>query len=372
MKTSWLGGQFSLALCLVLLAEVGWAQPPFISLDPPRPGWGATPLSTVIGAQSSYMYAVGTCRVNTAIAREINARAVEQEIKNSVESVDAYFKRRELNREGRAKENPNHWERVKKLQEQREETLRYRYQELLKGGDESLTDELNRILRELAGPTLAEEFLYSGAPLNDSRLDAKLESFELEKIWLTDGGRKGSQLAFRASQGDVMECRWPLARRGPECESARTHFERAREDTLAALRTGKAPVTQDQYKELLRAVDELLISLDTEYPKERRLDVKEFGTYRAGKVFLQSLLVQVNRLANADDTSLFERSSTFKGDSIVDLLRHMYHNGFMFAPPKAGAEETYRKLFKTMRELYLALVSEPAMEPPVEKAEKKS
>jgi hypothetical protein len=371
MKSPTRWGRFSLVFWLVLMCGASWAQRPFIELRPPRPGWGSTPLSTVIGAQSSYIYAVGTCRVNTAIAREINARAVQQEIQNSVEAVDAYFKRRELNREARAKENPNHWERMKKLQEQREETLRYRYQELLKGGDESLTDELNRILRELAGPTLAEEFLYSGAPLADSRLDAKIEPFEVDKIWLTDGGRKGSQLTFRAGQGDVMECRWPLGLRGPECALARNHFEQARDETLAALRAGKTPVTQQQYKELLLAIDELLTSLETEYPKERRLDVKEFGTYRASKVFLQSLLVQVNRLANSDDTSLFDRSTAFHGDSVVDLLRYMYHNGFLFAPPKPGAEETYRKLFKTMRELYLNLVAEPTLEPPVEPAEKK-
>ena len=34
----------------------------------------------------------------------------------------------------------------------------------------------------------------------------------------------------------------------------------------------------------------------------------------------------------------------------------------MFAEPKPGGEETYRKLFKTLRELYLNLASEPPVE----------
>jgi hypothetical protein len=351
---------------MLLASSVGWAQPT-ITVRPPHPGWGATPLSSVIGAQSSYVYAVGTCRLNTAMAREINARAVEQEIKNAVEYVDAYFKQRELNRQWRAKEDPNHWERTKKLMQQHEETLRYRYQELLKGGDESLTTELNWMLRELAGPTLAEEFLYSGAPLADSRLDTKLQPFEVEKIWLTDGGRKGSQLMFRANQASALESRWPPALREADCEPGRAAFEQARDDTLAALRLGKAPVTPDQQKQLMKALDELFVSLDAAYPKTRRQDPAEFMAYNSAKRFLQSLLVQVHRLANSDDTSLFERSLIFKGDSVVDLLRHMYQNGFMFASPKAGGEEIYRKLFKSLRELYTNLISEPSLEKPAEK-----
>lgn len=367
-STTSLVGWFIL-LAVVAVPAAGQAQTPTIEMRPPRPGWGATPLSTVIGAQSSYVYAVGTCRLNTAMAREIRARAVEQEIKNAVEYVDAYFKRREINREARAKENPNHWERGKKLMSQHEELLRYRYQELLKAGDETVTDELNWLLRELSGPSLAEEFLFSGAPLSDSRLDTKLQPFEVEQVWLTDGGRKGSQLQFRAASGDTVESRWPPALRSADCASAREEFERARDGTLAALRAGKVPVTPDQQKELMRTLDELFVFLEAAYPKQRRQDPAEFMDYHASKRFLQTLLVQVHRLANSDDTSLFERSASFKGDSVVDLLRHMYQNGFMFARPKPGGDELYRKLFKTMRELYLNVAAEAPMR---DAAEKKS
>jgi hypothetical protein len=351
----------------VWTAGAAWAQAPSIQLYPPRPGWGSTPLSTVIGAQSSYVYAVGTCRLNTAMAREINARAVEQEIKNAVEYVDAYFKRRDINREARAKENPNHWERTKKLMNQHEELLRYRYQELLKAGDETVTTELNWLLRELSGPTLAEEFLFSGAPLRDSRLDTKLQPFELEQVWLTDGGRKGSQLQFRAASGATLETRWPPALRGEACAVARASFEQAREAAQAALQAGKGPVTPDQQKGLLRGLDELFVALEQAYPKERRHDPAEFMDYQSSKRFLQTLLVQVHRLVNSDDTSLFERSANFKGDSLMDLLTHMYRNGFMFAQPKPGGEELYRKLFKSMRELYLNVAAEAPLQEPAEK-----
>ena len=362
MRLTFLLRSAASVLVLLGLADFCRAQPT-ISLEAPRAGWrsGATPLSSVIQAQASYVYAQGTFLVNAATAREINARAVEQEIKNAVAYVDAYFKRRELNREWRAKENPDHWERTKKLMERHEEMLRYRYQELMKG---DVTGELNWMLRELSGPTLAEEFLYSGAPLADSRLDEKLLTREIDKIWLTDGGSKGSQLLLRAGEGSVLESRWPPALRNPECDLARADFEKARDEVLAALRTGKAPVSHEQQKELMAALNELFESLEVAYPKgsDRRKDPMEFGMYSAGKRFVQSLLAQVHRLVNSDDTTLFERSLAFKGDSVVDLLRHMYHNGLMFASPKPGGEETYRKMFKTMRELYLNLISEPSTE----------
>lgn len=353
----------ALAIVAVLFVTRGaLAQAPVISLESPHPGWGATPLSSVIGAQSSYVYAQGTFLVNRAVAREINARAFEHELDNALKYVDVYFKRRALNREWRAKEDPNHWERMRKLMSQHEEMLRYRYQELLQPGkEETLTNELNWMLRELAGPTLAEEFLYSGAPLADSQLDTKLLPYETEKIWFTDGGTKGSQLIMRAGQSGMLESRWPPALRGPESDVARADFERARDQVLASLRAGKAPVTHDQQIELMRALDGLFVSLEEAYPKTRRIDPAEFMTYNSGKRFVQSLMAQVHRLVNSDDTSLFERSLAFNGDSVVDLVRHMYQNGFMYAPPKPGGEETYRKLFKTMRELYLNLISEPAV-----------
>ena len=49
-------------------------------------------------AQASYVAAYGNMVESVAVARKINAEAVALEIQNSVDYVDAYFKRREMNR----------------------------------------------------------------------------------------------------------------------------------------------------------------------------------------------------------------------------------------------------------------------------------
>ena len=71
---------------------------------------GATPLSTMIDAQAHYLVAYGDCLESMAIARKIHAEAYQIELRNAVDEVDAYFKRRELNRLWRRKENPDFME----------------------------------------------------------------------------------------------------------------------------------------------------------------------------------------------------------------------------------------------------------------------
>ena len=66
-----------------------------------------------IEAEAQYVAAYGDMVESVAIARKINAQAVALEIQNSIDYVDAYFKRRELNRQWRAKENPNYLESEK-------------------------------------------------------------------------------------------------------------------------------------------------------------------------------------------------------------------------------------------------------------------
>ncbi len=83
------------------------------------PAIGGTPLSFQIQAEAQYLTARGDLMESVAIARKVNAEAVAKEIQNSIEYVDAYFRRRELNRQWRAKENPNHLQREENLQKVR-------------------------------------------------------------------------------------------------------------------------------------------------------------------------------------------------------------------------------------------------------------
>ena len=72
------------------------------------PAFGGTPLSHQIHAEAAYVAAYGDMVKSVAMRRKINAQAVALEIQNLVAYVDAYFKRREINREARAKEDPSY------------------------------------------------------------------------------------------------------------------------------------------------------------------------------------------------------------------------------------------------------------------------
>ena len=92
---------FGAAICLLTTGARGQTQrPDHIFL--PRAA-GATPLSTVIEAQAKYVAAHGDFLESVATARKIHAEAFALEIENSVRYVDAYFERREKNREWAAK-----------------------------------------------------------------------------------------------------------------------------------------------------------------------------------------------------------------------------------------------------------------------------
>ena len=91
------------------------------------PAFGATPMSTLVDAQARYLVAQGDCMEYFAVARKINAEAYAVELKNSVDEVDAYFKRRELNRLWRRKENPSYLDHLKLAENTREKVMREQF-----------------------------------------------------------------------------------------------------------------------------------------------------------------------------------------------------------------------------------------------------
>jgi len=183
---------------------------------------------------------------------------------------------------------------------------------------------------------------------------------DVTQIWLTDGGSKGSQLVFSAAEGNVMETRWPPALRSRECDAARQNFEQARDAAIQELRAGSGQMTRETEERLLGSVDGLFVALEDAYPEPwRKQNPKEILPYIMGKRYIQSLLAQVSRARTTEDRSVFDQSRKFQGDSVVDLLQHMYRNGLLFSSPHAGGEELYKRLFMTMRNLYLNLVTEP-------------
>ncbi len=80
------------------------------------PAVDGTPLSFQVHEQAAYFSAYGNTVESMAAARKLNAEAAALEIQRSIDAVDAYFKRQELNKAHRKYElDPQ--EREKRRQE---------------------------------------------------------------------------------------------------------------------------------------------------------------------------------------------------------------------------------------------------------------
>jgi hypothetical protein len=345
-----------LPLCLVCvalgMAEPAWGQARQHVFLPPA--YGATPLSTIINAEAAYVAAYGDMVESVAMARKINAEAAALEIQNAVDYVAAYFKRRELNREGRKKEFQTYLDAEKHRQAVIKERVEKQYQDLLRG---DVTSPLNWLLRELSGPVVAYRYLPADQALAHSQLDQTLDGTDLEQIRLTDGGPKGSRLEFTAADGKVLQTPWPLALRGDKCAKARENFERSRDCVVKELQEKSQPSHESQER-LLQDVNALFLALEDAYPREKRKDPAEFLNYGAAKRFLQSTLAASHRAITTTDSHVFGGGLRFQGDSVVGLLEHMYQSGLEFAPPQPGGERVYKHLFEGLRTLYMRVGAE--------------
>jgi hypothetical protein len=315
------------------------------------PAFGGTPLSHQIQAEASYVASCGDLVKSAAWARKVNAEAVALEIQNSIAYVDAYFKRRELNRDWRHKENPNHLESEKRRQEVLKRQVETQYQDLLRG---DVTSPLNWLLRELSDPVVAYHYLPPGQTLIHASLDRAITPGDLTQIRLTDGGSKASRLVFSAADGKPLEHHWPLGLRGPECAPARENYQRAMDEIVAEIKR-KGPASSENQTRVVQNVNALFVALEDAYPKERRRDPAEFLTYATAKRFLQSLLATTHRVINSNDSRALDGSLSFQGDSAIGLLQHMYQAGLEFAPPEPGGEGVYKNLFQNLRALYMTI-----------------
>ena len=335
--------------CLVVTATAH-SQTTNIKISPR----GGTPLSYQIEAEASYMVAYGSMVESVATARKINAEAVAVEIQNSVDYVQAYFKRREINRAEVAKLDPNYLEHEKRHQAVLKQRVETQYQDILRG---DVTKTLNWLLRELSTPVVAYQYLPGAQTLVHSQLDPKLSPKDLEQIRLTDGGGKTSHLVFAAADGKVLQANWPLALRGTHFDDARANFEKARDDVMKEVQDTSKTTPESQAK-LLQSINALLVALEDAYPREVRKDPEQYVTYAAAKRFLQTTLATSHRALSTSDPFVLGGGLRFQGDSVVGLVQHMYQAGLEFAPPEPGGEGVYKTLFQSLRTLYANIGSD--------------
>ena len=322
------------------------AQPAHAQSDVPRehvllpPATAGTPLSLRIAAEASYLAARGDMEESIARARKIHAEAFAKEIENSKEYVDAYFKRRELNREWRAKENPDYLARQERLREMRKQRMEKHFQEVLDG---NLADELNWLLTELSGPS--RSLLY--ADEDDVKLNRNISKEEMEHVRFSDG-----RASFSAVDPEVLVPQWPWALRNPEYDVLRKDFDGARKQVLLDIKSeGQAGFESGE--RLIKSVDALLTALKTDYPPDKYRDGSDSSCYLTAKRYLTTLALESHRVIHGAQDSLGSETLAFDGGTIIALIRHMDQTGLVFASPTPGDERVYRSLLTSMRRFYL-------------------
>jgi hypothetical protein len=350
VKAGWFAGVY-LAIFLVRMVYAQDAQPAGQTYIY-NYKHGGTALSYQIEAEADYVIAQGDFQKSVAIARKINAEAVAQEIKNSVDYVDAYFKRQELNKEWRHKLNPSDYETYLEFEKHRQEVMKQKieiyFHDTLNG---DVTSELNHLLQEL----YVVQYMSPG-DLNP--LDSPLAKEDLEQIYLTDGGHGDSKLVFAISTGEMLKTPWPYALRRSEFDAQRKEFEVSRDELIKEIQE-KGQASEENGERLFKAVNQLLVTLDSVYTKEDLMDSRLFlHQYSPAKNFLNSLIVQVTRAQTTNDRSVFNGSLNFKGETLIALIQHMSKMGLTFDRPQKGGERVYAGLFMKMRSLYLTLVTE--------------
>jgi hypothetical protein len=313
--------------------------------------------SNPIFAQADYLRAQGDFLVSSSIARKGNAEAAMLEMDNAVQWVNTYFERRRLNREYRAIENPGFVERQDKRRE--------RYRRIIAGDLQGslgtdLSGELNWMLRELLANTSFSAFM-SDHPksLLSSPDNLTLSADDKRQIRVSEGKVAGGKsLVFRLDTADVLETHWPVALRDERFQAAREAFEDARDCALGDLKI-EHEITSGNQGRLMKAVDGLSEQFNAAWPRERRQSPADFLRHLSGKRYLQSLAVSTYRLIETQSSATFDDSYRFRGKTVGELLQHLMSKGLEFAPPEAGGEAVYRKLFSTVRAFYLKLVPEP-------------
>jgi hypothetical protein len=361
---------FLMGMLIVLtVASRGWSQSerrrPVIVL--PRATAG-TPLSAQIDAEAKYLVTRGALVESVAVARKIHAEAYAQELENSVNEVDAYFRRRELNRQWREGENTTYLEHEQKRQEVRKMRMEKQFEDVLKG---NLTEELNWLLVELSGPTLALHYAVgnvSSVDWGDSRTDINaryaggevpleeigekrmVSSSDAALIRFSDG-----HVAFSANDPKLLQTDWPWALRTPAFDTLRKEFDAAREKLLKEISpvSKEGQVRFESGERLIKSLDAMLVALDKAYPAEKRAEPADFLQYNMAKRYLRSLTGEAQSAIRSGNRAIDSGAVMFQGGSVLELIRHMDRTGLVFAPPPPGGERVYRSLLSSMRSFYL-------------------
>jgi hypothetical protein len=307
------------------------------------------PLATIIESQAKLIVAQGDLLESAAAAREIDAKARALEIHNSVEEEKARTQRRRIERARTEEETAMSREANERRMKQ---LIENNFSVVLNKPDPSA--ELNWLLAKLCGPAMAVQHMDDPKAIPD--LACILTEEMKNQIRLSDGGPEGNRLEFTLSDGRILRTDWPPGLDRREFLDLRTEFESARDDLLRELEaTGRA--SEQTRNRIATALDRLSATLEEVFPWYYRHRPLVLCQYRGAKQFLQSLTIQFQRVITSRDRAALSRGMRFQGKSVLDLIRHMYETGTVFAPPEPGEERAYRNLAMRFHNIYMELAS---------------
>lgn len=343
----------ALTLCAWLLA------PPDASAQFVRcPRSSVSLLTETIFAEAALVNAQANFLKSYAEARMLHAEATSKEMDNSVKWVSTYFERRQLNRDARAAENPGYIERLEK----RQERYRRMVDKNLPAMGTDLSDDINKMLREILANASYSIFLSDASgKVISSEHNVPLSDKDRRSILVTEGKVAGkTSVPIRIDDSESPQMRWPPFLRQKRFEAARKALEDARESAVGDVKVEKE-VTAKNEERLKKAVDGLRDELAAAYREcPKAMPYEDWLACKKARSFLESLAVQTFLLVETQDTAAFDGSYNFHGKTVAELLQHMIGKGLEFAPAPTGGESTYRTLYACVRGFYLELVPEPA------------
>jgi hypothetical protein len=315
----------------------------------------ATAISAQIHAEANYLRAYGEAAVDLNAARILRARAVNMELKNSVDYVKAYWERRSIAEAEKLK-------RHKTLAQKEDIRNSHLWQRLRDHPDLSVEaipngTALNFLLDRMAGGVLAYKFSAGEGNLDPNLLgQLKLDAETLHQLRVRQDLPSGEKTVFRVDDGKPLDVGWwPAALRGSEYQRERSRFEQAR----SAVMSGSEASAEDNLKALFAAYDELVESFYAHHNRRVRLhSIQTHREYGLAKRFLQSLGGELYRLRSVGPKAAKDDSLKFTGDNLIALLTHMSRNGLEFAPSQPGEESAYHRVFHMMRDLYVAVADD--------------
>jgi hypothetical protein len=317
-----------------------------------------TAISAQIHAEANMLRAYGEAAVDFEVARNYRAKAVEMEIKNSVDYVRAYWDRRSI---GEAERMKRHMTAARK-QELRNSHLWKRLRDLPELSAESIPNgvALNFLLDRLAGGVLAYRFSEGGAELSLSSLEQlELPPQTIHQLRVRQDLATSGNTVFRLREGKPLDVDWwPAALRSGTFQSERKQFEAARTVLMAS---ASDESLENNLKGTFKAYDDLAAAFHQHHTRSVRLkSVQDHRQYGLAKRFLQSLAGELYRIREVGVKALQNDSLRYDGSNLVSLLTHMSRNGLEFAPSLPGEEPAYQQLFHMMRDLYVAVGEDQA------------